>query len=58
MIFKEPRREYPVWMGDGPYTASQTQLAETPDAPTLTPSIDCQSKPCWHGFIVNGEVRP
>lgn len=27
------------------------------DAPTLSPSIDCQDKPCWHGFIVDGEVR-
>lgn len=30
----------------------------TREAPTLTPSIDCQSKPCWHGLIVDGEVRP
>jgi hypothetical protein len=27
------------------------------EAPTLSPSIDCQSKPCWHGHIINGEVR-
>lgn len=32
-------------------------LAGPLDAPTLSPSIDCQDKPCWHGFIVNGEVR-
>lgn len=24
-----PRREYPAWMGDGPYTPLQTRLAET-----------------------------
>lgn len=27
------------------------------DAPTLSPSINCQNDACWHGFIVNGEVR-
>jgi len=28
-----------------------------PDAPTISPSINCQNDTCWHGFIVNGEVR-
>lgn len=27
-----------------------------PEAPTLSPSINCQSDTCWHGYIVNGEV--
>lgn len=28
-----------------------------PEAPTLSPSINCQNDTCWHGVIVNGEVR-
>jgi len=35
-----------VWTVTGP-----------PDAPTLSPSVDCQSLPCWHGNIVNGELQ-
>ena len=27
------------------------------DAPTLSPSINCQNDTCWHGFIVSGEVH-
>jgi hypothetical protein len=42
----DPRHNGKNWMLTGPH-----------DAPTLSPSIDCQDKPCWHGFIVNGEVR-
>lgn len=35
-----------TWRFDGP-----------PDAPTVTPSIDCQV--CgWHGHVVAGELRP
>lgn len=26
------------------------------DAPTLTPSINCENDTCWHGHITNGEV--
>lgn len=33
-------------------------LSGSPDAPTLSPSIDCEMPGCWHGFIVDGEVRP
>lgn len=44
---------YPQQGGDG-----HTWRAEgPPEAPTLTPSINCQNGTCWHGFIVNGEVR-
>lgn len=43
----DPRFPGNVWTVTGP-----------PGAPTLSPSIDCQMKPCWHGYIVNGEVRP
>lgn len=39
----DPRFNGPVWRVSGPA-----------DAPTLTPSIDCDG--CFHGFITNGEV--
>jgi hypothetical protein len=42
----DPAFKGKVWTLSGPH-----------DAPTLSPSIDCQDKPCWHGHIVNGEVR-
>lgn len=42
---------------DPAYQGKVWQWSGSPDAPTLSPSIDCQSKPCWHGFIVDGEVR-
>lgn len=38
---------YPIWT-----------LGGTDDAPSLSPSVDCDDKPCWHGHIINGEVRP
>jgi hypothetical protein len=37
---------YPIWTSSGPA-----------DAPTLSPSVDCDDKPCWHGHIIDGEVR-
>ena len=37
----------PMWNATGPK-----------DAPTLSPSIDCTDKPCWHGFIRDGKVCP
>jgi hypothetical protein len=30
-------------------------LTGTPDAPTISPSINCEN--CWHGFIEQGEFR-
>lgn len=27
-----------------------------PEAPSLTPSINCMHDTCWHGSITNGEV--
>lgn len=43
-----PRRgESPDWEYTGP-----------PDAPTLTPSINCKQDTCWHGYITNGEIKP
>ncbi|WP_395443540.1 DUF6527 family protein [Caulobacter sp. UC70_42] len=42
----DPRFNGKVWTFTGPE-----------DAPTLSPSIDCASEPCWHGFVVDGEVR-
>lgn len=41
-----PKREGPDWEYEG-----------TPDAPTLTPSINCRHDSCWHGYIVNGNVQ-
>jgi hypothetical protein len=33
-------------------------VAGTPaEAPTLQPSINCMQDTCWHGYIVDGEVR-
>ena len=44
---------------DPRYAGNVWQWSGTPDAPTLTPSVDCQSQPnCWHGFIVEGKVLP
>lgn len=42
----DPRYRGNWWKASGPA-----------DAPTLHPSIDCDDKPCWHGFIIDGEVR-
>jgi len=28
-----------------------------PEAPTITPSINCMDDTCWHGWIVAGEVK-
>jgi len=39
-------KDGPVWSVTGP-----------PDAPTLSPSLNCMNDTCWHGYIVNGEVR-
>lgn len=43
------RAEAPVWFMTG----------EFPDSLTLSPSInaDTPTYPCWHGHIVNGEIR-
>ncbi len=41
----DPRFGGKVWQVSGP-----------PDAPTLSPSVNCQDDSCWHGFITNGEV--
>jgi hypothetical protein len=49
------RRECSVSV-DPDFSGKTWALTGAPDAPTLSPSIDCLSKPCWHGFIVNGEV--
>lgn len=43
---------------DPGYAGKVWTLSGSPVAPTLSPSIDCQHKPCWHGFIIDGEVRP
>lgn len=43
---------------DPAYQGKVWQVSGPPDAPTLSPSIDCESKPCWHGFIVDGKVQP
>lgn len=43
---------------DPNYQGKVWQLSGTTESPTLSPSIDCDSKPCWHGFIINGEVQP
>ena len=43
---------------DPRYSGKVWQLTGTTDAPTLSPSIDCEDRPCWHGFIIDGEVRP
>lgn len=32
-------------------------IAGTPEAPTLSPSINCGNDQCWHGFIVEGVVQ-
>lgn len=42
---------------DPAFNGKSWTLTGSHDAPTLSPSIDCQDEPCWHGFIVNGEVR-
>jgi len=46
-VATDPRYDGKVW-----------QVSGETDAPTLSPSIDCLSENCWHGFIVNGEVKP
>lgn len=51
------RRECRVSV-DPRFSGKVWTITGTPDAPTLTPSIDCQDEPCWHGFVVDGEVRP
>ncbi len=43
---------------DPRYNGNVWSVTGTADAPTLSPSIDCASKPCWHGIIENGVVRP
>ena len=43
---------------DPAFNGKSWTLSGSAEAPTLTPSIDCLDKPCWHGFIVDGEVRP
>jgi hypothetical protein len=40
--------------GDGP----DWEYEGPEDAPTLTPSINCMSDQCWHGFIRNGVLGP
>lgn len=42
---------------DPEFIGKTWECSGSPSAPTLSPSIDCLSKPCWHGFIINGEVR-
>ena len=42
----DPRFKGNVWTWTG-----------TREAPTLSPSINCRDEKCWHGFIVDGEVR-
>jgi hypothetical protein len=49
-------RECSVSVGPA-FNGKSWTLTGPHDAPTLSPSIDCQDKPCWHGFIVDGEVR-
>ncbi len=39
------------------YAGKMWSFTGTAEAPTLSPSIDCADKPCWHGFIINGEVQ-
>lgn len=38
--------------GDGP----DWEFTGPPDAPTLTPSINCRADTCWHGFIRDGQM--
>lgn len=38
------------------YGASWTATGPS-DAPTINPSINCNDDKCWHGYIVDGEVR-
>lgn len=33
-----------------------TLAGGTPEAPMLTPSINCENDTCWHGHITNGDV--
>lgn len=42
----DPRFNGKVWAFSGPR-----------DAPTLSPSINCEDDACWHGFVIDGEVR-
>lgn len=37
--------------------ASWRVTGGTPEAPTLSPSINCGHDACWHGFIVDGVVQ-
>jgi len=43
---------------DPSYSGKVWKVTGYPDRPTLSPSVDCASEPCWHGMITAGEVIP
>jgi hypothetical protein len=55
---KRPGNECKVMLKPWPITDGKTwEMTGSEDAPTLSPSIDCQ-KCGWHGFIQNGHTVP
>lgn len=55
---KRPGNECKVMLKPWPIAGGKTwEMTGSEDAPTLSPSIDCQ-KCGWHGFIQNGKTVP